>query len=41
MTGVSLTSQRFLKDDTVFRIKKGGMATIKRAGKTSVDCQVK
>ena len=37
----SLTSQRFSKDGTVFRMKKGGQATIKRAGKTSVDCQVK
>ena len=37
----SFTSQRFSKDGTVFRMKKGGMATIKRAGKTSVDCQVK
>jgi hypothetical protein len=37
----SLTSQRFSKDGTVFRMKKGGMATIKRVGKTSVDCQVK
>jgi hypothetical protein len=37
----SLTSQRFSKDGTVFRMKKGGMATIKRAGRTSVDCQVR
>jgi hypothetical protein len=37
----SLTSQRFSKDGTVFRMKKGGQATIKRAGRTSVDCQVK
>jgi hypothetical protein len=37
----SLTSQRFSKDGTVLRMKKGGMATIKRAGKTSVDCQVR
>jgi hypothetical protein len=37
----SLTSQRFSKDGTVFRMKKGGQATIKRIGKTSVDCQVK
>jgi hypothetical protein len=37
----SLTSQRFSKDGTVFRMKKGGQATIKRAGKTSVDCQVR
>jgi hypothetical protein len=37
----SLTSQRFSKDGTVFRMKKGGMATIRRAGRTSVDCQVR
>ena len=37
----SLTSQRFSKDGTVFRMRKGGMATIRRAGKTSVDCQVR
>jgi hypothetical protein len=37
----SLTSQRFSKDGTVFRMRKGGMATIKRAGRTSVDCQVR
>jgi hypothetical protein len=37
----SLTSQRFSMEGTVFRMRKGGMATIKRAGKTSVDCQVK
>ena len=37
----SLTSQRFSKDGTVFRMKKGGQATIRRAGRTSVDCQVK
>jgi hypothetical protein len=37
----SLTSQRFSKDGTVFRMKKGGQATIGRAGKTSVDCQIK
>jgi hypothetical protein len=37
----SLTSPRFSKEGTVFRMRKGGMATIKRAGKTSVDCQVK
>jgi hypothetical protein len=35
------TSQRFSKDGTVFRMRKGGQATIKRVGKTSVDCQVK
>jgi hypothetical protein len=37
----SLTSQRFSKDGTVFRMRKGGMATIKRAGRTSADCQVR
>jgi membrane-bound lysozyme inhibitor of c-type lysozyme MliC len=37
----SLTSQRFSKDGTVFRMRKGGMATIRRAGRTSVDCQVR
>jgi hypothetical protein len=37
----SLTSQRFSKDGTVFRMRKGGQATIKRAGRTSVDCQVR
>jgi hypothetical protein len=37
----SFTSQRFSKDGTVFRMRKGGQATIKRAGKTSVDCQVR
>jgi hypothetical protein len=36
----SLT-QCFSKDGTVFRMKKGGMATIRRAGRTSVDCQVR
>ena len=29
------------RDGTVFRMKKGGQATIKRAGRTSVDCQVR
>jgi hypothetical protein len=37
----SLTSQRFSKNGTVFRMKKNGQATIKRVGKTSVDCQIK
>jgi hypothetical protein len=37
----SLTTQRFLKNGVVFRMKKDGQATIKRVGKTSVDCQVK
>ena len=37
----SLTSQRFSKNGTTFRMKRDGQATIKRAGKTSVDCQVK
>lgn len=37
----SLTSQRFSKNGVVFRMKRDGQATIKRAGKTSVDCQVK
>jgi membrane-bound inhibitor of C-type lysozyme len=37
----SLTSRRFSKNGTVFRMKKGGMATIRRAGRTSVDCQVR
>jgi len=38
---ISLTSQRFAKNGVVFRMKKDGQATIKRVGKTSVDCQVK
>ncbi len=37
----SLTSQRFSKDGVVFRMKKGGEATIKRVGKTSVNCKAK
>ena len=37
----SLTSQRFSKNGVTFRMKRDGQATIKRAGKTSVDCQVK
>jgi hypothetical protein len=37
----SLTTQRFSKNGVVFRMKKDGQATIKRVGKTSVDCQVK
>ena len=36
----SLTSQRFSKNGVTFRMKRDGQATIKRAGKTSVDCQV-
>ena len=31
----SLTSQRFAKDGVTFSMKRGGIATIKRAGKTS------
>src|SRR4051812_9666759 len=37
----SLTSQRFAKDGVTFSMKKNGAATIKRVGKTSVECQVK
>ena len=37
----SLTSQRFSKNGVTFSMKKNGAATIKRVGKTSVDCQVK
>ncbi len=37
----SLTSQRFSKSGVTFSMKRNGAATIKRAGKTSVDCQVK
>jgi len=37
----SLTNQRFSKDGKVFRMKKGGMVTIKRVGKTSVNCRVR
>jgi hypothetical protein len=37
----SLTSQRFSKNGVTFRMKRDGQATIKRAGKTSVDCQAK
>jgi hypothetical protein len=37
----SLTSQRFSKNGVTFRMKRDGQATIKRNGKTSVDCQVK
>src|ERR1700750_2296357 len=37
----SLTSQRFSKTGTTFSMKKNGAATIKRAGKTWVECQVK
>ena len=32
---LSLTSQRFSKDGVTFSMKRGGVATIKRAGKTS------
>ncbi len=37
----SLTSQRFSKNGVVFRMKKDGQATIRRVGKTSVDCKIK
>ena|ERR1051325_5316050 len=37
----SLTGQRFSKNGVTFRMKRDGQATIRRAGKTSVDCQVK
>jgi hypothetical protein len=37
----SLTSQRFSKNGVTFAMKRNGAATIKRAGKTSVDCQVR
>ena len=37
----SLTSQRFSKNGVTFSMKRGGAATIKRVGKTSVDCQVR
>ena len=37
----SLTSQRFSKNGVTFSMRKNGAATIKRVGKTSVDCQVK
>jgi len=37
---LSLTSQRFSKNGVTFSMKRGGAATIKRAGKMSVDCQV-
>ncbi len=37
----SLTSQRFSKNGVTFSMKRNGAATIKRAGKTSVDCRVK
>ena len=37
----SLTSQRFSKNGVTFAMKKNGAATIKRIGKTSVDCQAK
>ena len=35
----SLTSQRFSKSGVTFVMKKNGAATIKRVGRTSVDCQ--
>jgi hypothetical protein len=35
----SLTSQRYSKNGVTFAMKKNGAATIKRVGKTSVDCQ--
>ena len=38
---LSLTSQRFSKNGVTFSMKRNGMASIKRAGRTSVDCQVK
>jgi len=37
----SLTSQRFSKNGVTFAMKKNGAATIKRVGRTSVDCQAK
>ena len=37
----SLISQRFSKSGVTFSMKRNGAATIKRAGKTSVDCQAK
>jgi hypothetical protein len=37
----SLTSQRFSKNGVTFAMKKNGAATIKRVGKTSVECQAK
>jgi hypothetical protein len=36
----SLTSQRFAKDGVTFSMKGGGIATIRRAGRTS-QCKVK
>lgn len=36
----SVTSQRFSKNGVTFSMKKAGLATIKRAGKTS-QCKVK
>jgi hypothetical protein len=35
----SLTSQRFAKDGVTFSMKAGGVATIRRAGKTS-QCKI-
>ena len=37
----SLTSQRFSKNGVTLSMKRNGFATIKRAGRTSVDCQVR
>ena len=37
----SLTSQRFSKNGVTFAMKKNGAATIKRVGRTSVDCQMR
>jgi hypothetical protein len=37
----SLTSQRFSKSGVTFAMKRNGAATIKRVGRTSVDCQMK
>jgi hypothetical protein len=36
-----LTSQRFSKNGVTFAVKRNGAATIKRVGRTSVECQVK
>ena len=35
----SLTSHRFSKNGVTFAMKRNGAATIKRIGKTSVECQ--
>jgi len=37
----SLTAQRFSKNGVVFRMKKNGEATIKRVGRTSVNCKTR